>query len=161
MICWNYFSVKCNSSIRSAATIGCRLCYNEGHNNLWLVEQLDDKLTIETCDDSCSGTQMDFKTVKENLVDESAANAMADLFKTLGDPTRVKIIHALSQSELCVHDLTQVLDMGQSAISHQLRFLRNLRIVKRRKVGKTVFYSLDDDHVEQIFIQTLQHLRHD
>ncbi|WP_227872276.1 ArsR/SmtB family transcription factor [Paenibacillus albus] len=119
------------------------------------------KLTQETCDETCNGTQVDFQVVKENLIDESAASEMADLFKTLGDPTRVKIIHALSQSELCVHDLTQVLDMGQSAISHQLRFLRNLRIVKRRKVGKTVFYSLDDDHVEQIFVQTLQHLKHD
>ncbi|MFB9327948.1 ArsR/SmtB family transcription factor [Paenibacillus aurantiacus] len=98
--------------------------------------------------------------VKEKLMGDRAASEMADLFKTLGDPTRVKIIHALSQCELCVHDLTEVLEMGQSAISHQLRFLRNLRIVKRRKEGKTVFYSLDDEHVQEVFLQTLEHLRH-
>ncbi|BBH20616.1 transcription regulator ArsR [Paenibacillus baekrokdamisoli] len=119
-----------------------------------------DKIIQEACDETCLGTEVDVNQVKSKLVDDSGANEIADLFKTLGDPTRVRIIHALSQSELCVHDLTQVLDMGQSAISHQLRFLRNMRIVKRRKVGKTVFYSLDDDHVEQIFVQTLEHLKH-
>ncbi|MFC4807930.1 ArsR/SmtB family transcription factor [Paenibacillus sp. GCM10023250] len=120
-----------------------------------------EKIMQDACDDTCDGTEADLSLVKDNMVDDTAASDMADLFKTLGDPTRVKIIHALTLSELCVHDLTQVLGMGQSAVSHQLRFLRNLRIVKRRKVGKTVFYSLDDSHVEQMFIQTLQHLKHD
>lgn len=121
-----------------------------------------DNVTISAaCDDACAGTEADIAEVKEKLVDEAAAMELADLFKALGDPTRVKIIHALLQSELCVHDLTQVLEMGQSAVSHQLRLLRNMRIVKRRKVGKTVFYSLDDDHVEQLFVLTLQHLRHE
>lgn len=120
-----------------------------------------DNVTISAaCDDACAGTEADIAEVKGKLVDEAAAMELADLFKALGDPTRVKIIHALLQSELCVHDLTQVLEMGQSAVSHQLRLLRNMRIVKRRKVGKTVFYSLDDDHVEQLFVLTLQHLRH-
>ncbi|MBW7473148.1 metalloregulator ArsR/SmtB family transcription factor [Paenibacillus oenotherae] len=122
---------------------------------------MTDKLMQEACDDACSGTEVNLKLIQEKLISELAAVQLADLFKVLGDPTRVKIIHTLLQSELCVHDLTQVLDMGQSAISHQLRLLRNLRIVKRRKVGKTVFYSLDDDHVEQIFVQTLQHLKHE
>jgi DNA-binding transcriptional ArsR family regulator len=65
------------------------------------------------------------------------------------------------QRELCVHDLSSVLDMGQSAVSHQLRYLRNMRIVKRRKAGKTVYYSLDDAHIEQIFEQTLHHIHHE
>jgi DNA-binding transcriptional ArsR family regulator len=121
---------------------------------------MEERLIQEGCDDSCRGTEADISAVKSNLVDERSALEMADLFKTLGDPTRVKLIHALVQSELCVHELTQVLDMGQSAVSHQLRFLRNLRIVKRRKAGKIVYYSLDDDHVVQLFIQTLQHLKH-
>jgi len=94
------------------------------------------------------------------MISEKAAIELADLFKALGDPTRIKIIYALLQKELCVHDLTEILDMGQSAVSHQLRYLRNLRIVKRRKEGKTVFYSLDDQHIETIFIQTLQHMNH-
>ena len=72
----------------------------------------------------------------------------------------MKIISALIGCERCVHDLTVILDMGQSAVSHQLRYLRNLRIVKRRKEGKTVYYSLDDDHIEQIFLQTVRHLEH-
>lgn len=97
---------------------------------------------------------------RQVLSDEQAGD-LAELFKALGDPTRVKIISALIERELCVHDLTVLLKMGQSAVSHQLRYLRNLRIVKRRKEGKTVYYSLDDDHIEQIFLQTLQHLAHD
>lgn len=127
---------------------------------MWLVGILTDKIIQDACDEACVGTEVDVDHIKTKLIDDSGAGEIADLFKTLGDPTRVKIIHALSQSELCVHDLTQVLEMGQSAISHQLRFLRNMRIVKRRKVGKTVFYSLDDDHVEQVFVQTMEHLKH-
>ncbi|WP_029192765.1 ArsR/SmtB family transcription factor [Paenibacillus harenae] len=112
------------------------------------------------CDDTCAGSDTNIESVRSKLINETTAVQLADLFKALGDPTRVKIIHALVQSELCVHDLTQVLHMGQSAVSHQLRLLRNMRIVKRRKVGKTVFYSLDDDHVEQMIMLTLQHLKH-
>ncbi|WP_214630657.1 ArsR/SmtB family transcription factor [Paenibacillus agaridevorans] len=122
---------------------------------------MDNVTATAACDDTCAGTEADITEVKAKLVDDTSASELADLFKALGDPTRVKIIHALLQSELCVHDLTQVLEMGQSAVSHQLRLLRNMRIVKRRKVGKTVFYSLDDDHVEQLFVLTLQHLRHE
>lgn len=113
-----------------------------------------------TCEDACGGTEADIGSVKERLVDDATASELADLFKALGDQTRIRIIHALLQSELCVHDLTEVLEMGQSAVSHQLRLLRNMRIVKRRKVGKTVYYSLDDDHVEQLIRLTLQHLKH-
>lgn len=94
------------------------------------------------------------------MINDATASQMADIFKAIGDPTRTKLIYALLEKELCVHDLSVLLEMGQSAISHQLRYLRNLRIVKRRKAGKTVFYSLDDVHIEQIFVQTLQHLKH-
>jgi DNA-binding transcriptional ArsR family regulator len=112
------------------------------------------------CESSCAGTEADVAAVKARLVDDGTASDLADLFKALGDPTRVRIIHALLQSKLCVHDLTIVLGMGQSAVSHQLRILRNMRIVKRRKEGKTVYYSLDDEHVAQIFRLTLDHVRH-
>lgn len=120
-----------------------------------------DNHVAAACDDSCAGSEVNIENIKSKLIPETTAAQLADLFKALGDPTRVKMIHALVQSELCVHDLTEVLSMGQSAVSHQLRLLRNMRIVKRRKVGKTVFYSLDDDHVEQIFLLTLQHLKHE
>jgi len=119
-----------------------------------------EKQTIDVCEDTCGGTEMDLSHVKQQMVDESSANDLAEIFKALSDPTRVKLIGALLVCELCVHDLSVLLEMGQSAVSHQLRYLRNLRIVKRRKAGKTVFYSLDDAHIEQIFSLTLQHLKH-
>ncbi|MGG1651035.1 ArsR/SmtB family transcription factor [Paenibacillus sp. NRS-1783] len=112
------------------------------------------------CESACHGSDKEIEHIKSSLVEDSIAYKMSELFKALGDPTRIKLIYALAQKELCVHDLTQVLNMGQSAVSHQLRYLRNLRIVKRRKEGKTVFYSLDDNHVEQIFLQTHQHISH-
>lgn len=113
----------------------------------------------EQCDDSCEGTS-NVAEIKGKMISETTAADLSDIFKALGDPTRVKLIYALLQSELCVHDLTVILGMGQSAVSHQLRYLRNLRVVKRRKAGKTVFYSIDDGHIEQIFTQTLQHVKH-
>ncbi|MGZ7440246.1 ArsR/SmtB family transcription factor [Paenibacillus sp. TH7-28] len=116
--------------------------------------------SAEECDTSCSGSPGDLAAIKAELIDDQAAIQFADWFKAFSDPTRVKIISALLKRELCVHDLTVLLEMGQSAVSHQLRYLRNLRIVKRRKVGKTAFYSLDDAHIEQIFLQTLQHTNH-
>ncbi|GIP26952.1 transcription regulator ArsR [Paenibacillus sp. J23TS9] len=115
---------------------------------------------IEECDATCMGSESELSKIKEGLIDDQAASQVADWFKAFSDPTRVKLINALLQRELCVHDLTILLGMGQSAVSHQLRYLRNLRIVKRRKDGKTVYYSLDDTHIEQIFVQTLQHTQH-
>lgn len=125
-----------------------------------MVIRMEKALQDSTCDTSCIGTEADVQSVRARLVDDATASDLADLFKALGDPTRVRIIHALLQSELCVHDLTVVLGMGQSAVSHQLRILRNMRIVKRRKEGKTVYYSLDDEHVAQIFKLTLDHVSH-
>ncbi|GIP59517.1 metalloregulator ArsR/SmtB family transcription factor [Paenibacillus sp. FSL W8-0186] len=116
--------------------------------------------SAEECDTTCLGSDTDLNTIKAELIDDQAAVQFADWFKAFSDPTRVKLISALLKRELCVHDLTVLLGMGQSAVSHQLRYLRNMRIVKRRKVGKTVYYSLDDNHIEQIFIQTLQHTNH-
>lgn len=129
--------------------------------NRMVITKMEQKdLLIEDCDTSCFGSEADLKQVRAGMIDEHAAVQVADWFKAFSDPTRVKLINALLQKELCVHDLSVLLEMGQSAISHQLRYLRNMRIVKRRKVGKTVFYSLDDTHIEQIFTQTLQHTMH-
>ncbi|WNR43371.1 ArsR/SmtB family transcription factor [Paenibacillus roseipurpureus] len=91
---------------------------------------------------------------------DAQASGLADIFKALGDPTRVKIIHYLLPKERCVHEISSHIGMEQSAVSHQLRYLRNVHIVKRRKEGKTVFYALDDEHIEQIFVQTMGHLGH-
>lgn len=84
---------------------------------------------------------------------------MADLFKALGDPTRVKILQALRISELCVCDLASLLGMSSSAISHQLRVLRTARIVKHRKEGKNVIYSLDDAHIFALMEQGEAHAK--
>lgn len=118
------------------------------------------RVAEDQCDESCSGTDIPLNDLTKFKLDEQTAVDLAELFKALGDPTRVKLIHALMGDELCVHDLCVVLGMAQSAVSHQLRYLRNVRMVKRRKEGKTVYYSIDDDHVKEIFHQTLTHLRH-
>jgi len=83
---------------------------------------------------------------------------LADLFKALGDPTRLKIVTALLAVELCVCDLSVVCGLSESAISHQLRILRNMRIVKYRREGKIVYYRLDDNHVESLVSQSVEHI---
>lgn len=100
------------------------------------------------------------EVAKRALASDQQVQRLADVFKALGDPTRVRIIQALAASELCVCDLAEVLGMTQSAISHQLRVLRGLAIVRNRRDGKEVFYSLDDEHVLQLFGQAMDHIRH-
>lgn len=84
---------------------------------------------------------------------------LADLFKVFGDSTRIRILYALSSNPMCVCDIAALLGMTQSAISHQLRILKSARLVKNRKEGKVVFYTLIDDHVRMIFAQGLEHVR--
>ena len=98
--------------------------------------------------------------VREKSLSADEITGLAEIFKALGDQTRIKILHALFQNELCVCDLAEVIGLTQSAVSHQLRLLHNLRLVKRRKEGKQVFYSLHDDHVMNLFAQGLTHIRH-
>lgn len=96
--------------------------------------------------------------VKNNMPEEESLLDLADLFKVFADSTRVKIICALFQSEMCVCDIAVLLGMTKSAISHQLRVLRQTRLVKNRKSGKVVYYSLADDHIKMIFDQGLAHV---
>ena len=98
--------------------------------------------------------------VKAEMLSEEETKQLADTFKVLGDPTRIKLIQALSIKELCVCDLATLLDMSQSAVSHQLRVLRNMRLVKYRREGKVVYYSLDDSHIVNLFAEGLDHIRH-
>ncbi len=98
------------------------------------------------------------KAVTEKLPDEELLYDVAELFKVFGDSTRVRIICALFESEMCVCDIAGVLNMTQSAISHQLRVLKQARLVKYRREGKTVFYSLADDHIQTIFNQAFEHI---
>jgi DNA-binding transcriptional ArsR family regulator len=94
------------------------------------------------------------------MLSDKEAIGLAEIFKALGDVTRVKILYLLANAELCVCDIADALNMTQSAISHQLRVLRDLRLVKFRKDGKSVFYSLDDEHILQLFSQGLEHVEH-
>ena len=95
---------------------------------------------------------------KIKLPEEEVLYDLGDFFKILGDSTRIKILSALFQSEMCVCDIAALLGMTQSAISHQLRVLKQGRIVKHRKDGKVVYYSLDDDHIKHIVDQGLTHI---
>ena len=95
---------------------------------------------------------------RDVLPDAKEIQSLADMFKALGDPTRLKIVTALVTVELCVCDLSAVCGLSESAISHQLRILRNLRIVQYRREGKIVYYRLDDSHVEALVRQSLDHI---
>lgn len=99
--------------------------------------------------------------VAESLVDAPSAERLAQTFRTMGDPTRLRILSALAQTELCVGDLAAAIEMSVSAVSHQLRLLRELRIVRRRRAGKHIFYTLDDEHVRDLFERGLEHVRHE
>jgi ArsR family transcriptional regulator len=98
--------------------------------------------------------------VRATQLRDDQASDMAMIFQALGDPTRVRILHTLIQSEMCVCDIAAVLNMTQSAISHQLRHLRNLRVIKRRKVGRMMYYSIDDEHIVTLFENGLHHISH-
>ncbi len=112
-------------------------------------------------DDVCDLVQIDLarvRALRAALTAPETVQTLADTFSVLGDPTRVRILDALSHGELCVCDLAAVLRLSQSAVSHQLRLLRGLRLVRPRRDGRVVFYSLDDQHIMAIFRQTLQHV---
>lgn len=96
--------------------------------------------------------------VKSNLPDEEQLYDLAELFKVFGDSTRIRILFVLFEAEMCVCDLAMALDMSQSAISHQLRILKQNKLVKNRREGKSVFYSLADEHVKTIIAQGMEHI---
>ena len=97
-------------------------------------------------------------SVEKALPDEQQLLDLSEFFKVFGDSTRIKILYVLSQSEMCVCDLAEVLKMTQSAISHQLRVLKQMKLVKNRREGKTVFYSLADGHIQMIINQGMEHI---
>ncbi|MGI6740963.1 MAG: ArsR/SmtB family transcription factor [Brevefilum sp.] len=95
---------------------------------------------------------------KENMISDETIHAMAEMFKVMGDPTRLRILSLLAEKELCVGELADHLAVSQSAVSHQLRILRALNIVRFQKMGREVFYSLADDHVRDILSRTIEHI---
>ena len=96
--------------------------------------------------------------VNENMPDEEILYEIAELYKIFGDSTRIKILYVLFEAEMCVNDIAQLLNISTSAISHQLRILKQAQLVKFRREGKTIFYSLSDDHVRTILNQGMEHI---
>lgn len=117
------------------------------------------EIECDVCEELCEHPQ-NICLAKADAISDDEAQLAAETFKLLGDATRLKILHALSKRELCVCDIASVIQMGQSAVSHQLRLLRSARLVKYRKDGKMVWYSLDDEHISLLLQQGIDHIRH-
>ena len=118
---------------------------------------MEDRYNVECCDFIHAHEDI-VAQVQKNIPDEDTLYDLAELFRIFGDSTRIRILYVLFESEMCVCDIAQLLGMTQSAISHQLRALKNARLVKSRRDGKTVFYSLADRHVRTIIDQGRDHI---
>ena len=119
---------------------------------------MEDRYNVECCD--FLHTHEDIvKQVRSQMPGEDTLYDLAELFRIFGDSTRIRILYVLFEAEMCVCDIAALLGMTQSAISHQLRALKNARLVKARREGKTVFYALADDHVKTIINQGLDHVQ--
>ena len=115
--------------------------------------------TAEVCDCNVIHQELVDKTLKQ-MAEEDSLNKLAEFFKIVGDTTRVKILYALDKQELCVCDIANILNMSKSSISHQLGTLRRSGIVKCKRIGREVFYMLDDEHVKQVFEIGMEHIEH-
>src|SRR5574340_2385 len=115
---------------------------------------------LATCEENLIHEE-DVLAASQSLIDDSTANRLSQTFSALADPTRLRLISALCGRELCVCDLSVVLGMSQSAVSHQLLLLRNLNLVKYRKEGRIVYYALDDAHIQELFQRGLEHVSHE
>lgn len=102
---------------------------------------------------------LQLEAVQQRMPEPGIVLRLAETFKALGDPTRVRLLTALSATDLCVTDLAALLGLTESAVSHQLRLLRSLRLVRARRDGRQVFYHLDDDHIARLLAQGLEHVR--
>ena len=125
--------------------------------NVCEVDMSEQEPVLEQCDYMHLHEKV-IEQVQEEMPEEEILYDLAELFKVFGDSTRIKILYVLFQSEMCVCDIAQLLNMSQSAISHQLRVLKQAQLVKYRREGKTVFYSLADAHVNTILNQGLEHI---
>lgn len=138
----------------------CCLCLNDAKadENAEPKKREDEYMRELVCENECVHDDV-VSEIKEKMPDEETVFELAELFKIFGDSTRTKILSCLELSELCVCDICSCLNLNQSAISHQLRVLRQAKLVKARKKGKEVIYSLDDDHVSKIYECALMHIK--
>ena len=118
---------------------------------------MEDRYNVECCELMYAHEEIVEKVQKE-MPDEDTLYDLTELFRIFGDSTRIRILYVLFEAEMCVCDIAALLGMTQSAISHQLRALKNAKLVTSRREGKTVFYSLADDHVKTIIDQGLEHI---
>ena len=118
---------------------------------------MDDKKNLEKCEFLCVHEDV-VQNVLRKMPEEEILFDLAEFFKVFGDSTRIRILYALRETELCVCDIASLLDLTQTAVSHQLRVLKQSKLVKARRCGKTVFYSLDDDHIHSILDMGIHHL---
>jgi ArsR family transcriptional regulator, lead/cadmium/zinc/bismuth-responsive transcriptional repressor len=124
------------------------------------IDSASNVLMSQTLTEVCETTHRsgDLDVLKPRLVGERAAGALAATFAVLGDPTRVRLLDALAERELCVCDLATLVGITESAVSHQLRLLRTLRLVRSRRAGRMVFYALDDHHIRTLLQQGRTHI---
>lgn len=111
----------------------------------------------EVCEQTIINREL-VEGMKEKLIDEKSIMRLVDFYKLFSDMTRLKILYLLSMNEMCVCDIAATLETNQSTISHQLKTLRNSRLIRYRREGKVVYYSLDDDHIGQVLLQGMLHL---
>lgn len=121
------------------------------------MDAFEKNKTCESCEENIIHPGLVEKAARL-LPPEEALYDLAELFKVFGDSTRIKLLYALLESEMCVCDLAQLLGLTQSAVSHQLRVLKTSKLVRNRREGKTVFYALDDDHVRRMLEMGMEHL---
>lgn len=107
---------------------------------------------------NCGHDQI-IESIQQNLIQPQELDSMVELFKVLSDPTRIRILYAISKHEICVNDIAKILNMTQSAVSHQLKNLKQAKLISSRREGQTMYYRLSDDHVHLIFNQALDHIR--
>jgi DNA-binding transcriptional ArsR family regulator len=119
----------------------------------------DSSAAVSVADEACSAPHLGTSEARRRLLmSPRAVESLADTFRVLGDPTRVRILDALSGGELCVCDIASLAGISESAVSHQLRLLRGMRLVRPRRAGRLVFYALDDDHIIELLKQALTHV---
>ena len=124
-------------------------------------DNMEEKITeIECCSEECVHEDL-LKIVNDTMPEETELYDLAELFKVFGDSTRIRILFVLFDAEVCVCDLAEALHMTQSAISHQLRILKQNKLVNSRREGKSIFYSLADGHVRTIIAQGREHIEED
>lgn len=123
-----------------------------------MSEDKQTKMTFDANSDFLAVHEDVVKRVLETQPEDEYLYDLAELFKVFGDTTRIKILYALLESELCVGDIAQILGLSQSAVSHQLRILKDSKLVKFRRNGKIIYYSLDDDHVRNMISMGMEHV---